>query len=354
MNHLTKKLHVALVLAVVLVLPLLQVPGACSEEWSAPDRVLSFLSDVVGLDLTKYNVTLTINRVEYPSDLGGLPTEQGKYTLISDESTLDVTYKFVNRTLAHCNLYVYKGSPFYAQPSASVLNTTKGILDRYQTFAGDSYIQPMRDMLDTVTEINETTKSVGNVKLTISGGENSAAFEWMYTSNGLNFTRKRTYMRFEDGHLTYFIDGWSIYTIGSDSVNVSEEDAISIARNATKDMPNLYTNVGNETIVLHPVLSEQVDIELMVGIKEPLTLRPLWHIILYFDKFYGNYYGVAVDVWADTGEINYPIYGKGIMGNPDGIPEFSSWTPALIALGIVAFVAIIYKQKLRKRQCRQK
>jgi hypothetical protein len=355
MNHVIKKLHVALVLAVVLVLPLLPVvPGACSEEWSAPDRMLSFLSDAVGLDLAKYNVTLQINRSGDPSDWGGLPEEHGKYSLISDESTLDVTYKFVNRTLFSCHLYVYKGSPFYVQPSVSVLNMTEGFLDRYQTFTGESRLQPMQDMLDTVTEVKEITKSVGNIKLTVLGGENSASFEFMYTANGLNFTRKRTYMLFEDGYLKSFIDGWSIYKVGSDSVNVSEEEAISIARKATEDMPDLYSNVGNETVVLHPVLSEQVDVELMVGIKEPLTLCPMWHVELYFDKFYGNYYGVAVDIWADTGAVSYPIYGKGIMGDPSSIPEFSTWTVALFAFCIVAVATIIYKQKLHKKQTKQK
>lgn len=72
---------VALVLAVVLALPLLQVPNASSAEFSAPETALTFLADVIGLDMTKYNATLTNNRVEYPPDLGGLPQEYVDYTL---------------------------------------------------------------------------------------------------------------------------------------------------------------------------------------------------------------------------------------------------------------------------------
>jgi hypothetical protein len=315
MNFSMKKLCVALVLAVILALLLIEVPSLYSADFSAPERALTFLKDVVGFDMTKYNATLTHNHVEYnPDYYGGLAQERVDYILDSDESIIDVGCLFINKTLVFCNLYLLKGSPLYAQPQTNVLDVAKSILDRYQNYVGDAYLQVMRNMLDTVIEIKPMTKSVGNVKLIVSSGENFARFEWIYTSNGLDFTRKRRSIHFEHGSLIDFCDLWGLYKIGSDSVNVSEEEAINIARNATKDMPKLYGRVGNETIVLQPkVANSPVEAKLMVGIKEPLTLYPLWHVQLYFDKLYGNYYGVAVDIWADTGEIR-GTYGTGIMG----------------------------------------
>ncbi len=296
---------------------------AYSAELTASEKALTFLTDVVGLDMTKYNATLTNNRLEYPSDLGGLANEYVDYILDSDESVVDVGCVFINKTLAYCNLYVYKGSPLYAQSPTNVLDAAKGIIDRYQTYTGNSYIQVMRDMLDPVTELEPMTKTVGNVKLEISKNENGpyTYIEWVYTSNGIDFDRKRVRFSFQDGTFRSFSGLWNLYKIGSGSINVSEEEAISIARNATKDMPKLYGRVGNETIVLQPIVAEEpVETELMAGIREPLTLYPLWHIQLYFDKLYGNYYGVAVDIWADTGEIS-GTYGTGIMG---GIPQEDS------------------------------
>jgi hypothetical protein len=316
MNPLIKKLCVALVLAVVLVLPLLQASNAYSAEFSAPEKVLIFLTDVVGLDMTKYDATLMNNRVEYPSALGGLAKESGRYTLESDGSKIDVTYKFRNKTLYYCKINILEGSPFYTQPSPSVLDSAKGVLQRYQNYVTASYLQVMGNMLETVTELKTITKTSDNMKFKVSTNGDSTDFSWIYTSNGLDFTRKGTYIYFEHGHLTYFMDGWYLYKIGSDSINVSEEEAISIARNATKYVPKLYGNVDNETIVLQPKVAEKpVESELIVGIKETLTLHPLWHIQLYFDKPYGNYYGVAVDIWADTGEISGTPYGKGVMGS---------------------------------------
>ncbi len=59
---------------------------AYSAELTASEKALTFLTDVVGLDMTKYNATLTNNRVEYPSDLGGLAKEYVDYIFDSDES----------------------------------------------------------------------------------------------------------------------------------------------------------------------------------------------------------------------------------------------------------------------------
>ncbi len=313
-----KKLNVALVLVMFSVLLLLQVSTACSAEFSAPEKALTFLTDIIGLDMTKYDATLTNNHVEYPSDLNGLAKEYVDYTIGSIESNLDVAIRFRNGSLVYCKIYAYNNSLRFVNPSTSVLDATKDILQKYQTYAGGSYIQTMRDMLDTVTDVKNMTKSVGNIKLKISTGTDTC-IDWMYTSNGIDFEKKRIHFSFRDGTFRSFRDDWSLYKIGSDSVIVSEEDAISIAMDATKNMPKLHGSVDNETVVLQPrVVEEPVEAELMVGIKEPLTLYPLWHVQLYFDKLYGNYYGVAVDVWANTKEISGTPYGTGIMGSFHG------------------------------------
>lgn len=209
----------------------------------------------------------------------------------------------------------------------------------------------MWEMLETVTEIKPMTKSVGNITLKISIGTYTY-IDWIYTSNGIDFERKRIHFSFRNGTFRSFRDDWNHYKIGSDSINVSEEEAISIARNATEDMPKLYGKVGNETIVLQPQVAEEpVEAELMVGIKEPLTLYPLWHVQLYFDKLYGNYYGVAVNIWANTGEISGTPYGTGVMGG--SIPEFPSW--AILPLLLVATVVVILcKKRLPKNLSNQK
>lgn len=318
MGTLAKRLQVALVISVILMSPILQAPSIYSAEWSAPEEALYFLRNVVGLDLARYNLTLVSSSKENRFDLGGILEERGKYTLESNESKIDVIYRFWNRSLVYCNIYLLKGSPLYVQPQPkNLLDAAKDILARYQTYSGDSSIKAMRDMLDDVAEIKSMNMTSDNVKLIVLSGGASTIFEWVYTSNGLDFTRKRRSVHFENGCLIAFSDLWNIYRIGSDRVNVSMDEAISIARNATKEMPLLYGKVCGEIVTVRPKVADSpVEAKLIVDTNEPLTLYPLWHVQLYFDKLYGNYYGVAVDIWADTGEI-CRIYGTGIMGFPN-------------------------------------
>jgi len=66
---------VALILAAVLTVPFVQLPKAYSAELTAQDKTLTFLKDVVKVDVTKYNVTLVSNWVDYPPHWGGLVQE---------------------------------------------------------------------------------------------------------------------------------------------------------------------------------------------------------------------------------------------------------------------------------------
>jgi hypothetical protein len=322
MSSLIKKFHVAFVLAVVLAFPLLQVPTAYSAEWSAPEKAMSFLTDVVRLDMTKYKATLVNHRVEYPSDLGGLAKEYVDYILESDESKLDVGCVFINKTLDFCILYVDKGSPLYVQPSTNFLDAAKGLLERYQTYSGASHLQEMRNMLDTLTEMKTMTTTVGNIKLEVSTGGDSAYFSWMYTFDGIDATRKGTYIYFEHGSFKYFSDGWGIYSIGSTDINVSEEEAIRIAREHAENY-TLKIWTGNWTVMNFTIVDEPLKAEFSMERREPLTLYPFWHIQLYFDKAYGTSNGIEVGIWADTGEVLF-CQATGIAGGP---PTEDSTTP---------------------------
>jgi len=61
-----KRITSTIVLLLVLAFPLLLMPKAYSAELTAPEKTLTFLTDVVKLDMTKYTVTLVSNWVDYP------------------------------------------------------------------------------------------------------------------------------------------------------------------------------------------------------------------------------------------------------------------------------------------------
>ena len=326
---------------------------AYSAELSAPEKALTFLNDVVRLDMTKYNARL-VTVSDFPSDLDGLAEERVKYTLESAGSKLDVTCRFRNNALVYCKLYPIEGSPLFAQPSTNILDAARSLLDRYQTYSGASYLQEMRDMLDTVTELKPMTTTSGNVKLKISIGD-WTYIDWIYTVNGIDFDRNRIHFSFLNGAFNSFRDDWDLYKIGSTDGNVSEEEAIRIARENAKNFTlKIWQNEWIE--VEFDIVDEPVEAEFSTQPREPDTLYPLWDIQLYFDKSYYGWNGIKVRMWADTGEvISVTATGGGGGPPPDGSTGQTGLDPTHLIIAIPIVLAIIlglavYRRKKRVNQ----
>jgi hypothetical protein len=303
------------------------VSTAYSAEWSASEKALSFLTDVVKLDTTKYNVTLVGDSLHYDvPGWEGLSVNWVTYNLESKESKLQANFDFVNKTLWVLHLDVDKGSPLYAeQPSANVLERVDVFLQRYQKYTV-SDCQEMRDILATVIEVKNMTTSMGNVTLDIktrpSLGSTSdskyTTFRWRFIYNGAEFQRfSIAFGKRQEGDLAC-LDTRLIYKIGSTDVNVSKEEAIKIARERAKNL-TWWAHMGNYSVEVSnfTIVDDFTEAGLLTAPREPLVLYPYWAVTLYFDKFYpGNVYGVTYDIWADTGEVFNGFLRFFLGGNP--------------------------------------
>lgn len=285
------------------------------EEWSAPDEALSFITNVVRLDMTKYDVK-QVRNLDYPSDLTGLAQERVIITLESGESKLDVICGFRKNALSDCTLYVLEGSPLFAQPSTNVLDAAKGFLDRHLTYSGASYLQTMRNMLDSVNETKTVTTTSGNVKLEVSIEGDDASIYWIYTVNGLDIDRNNIRLSFLDGSFETFSDNWNLHKVGSTDVNVSEEEAIEIAVNRAKKYSwRVWVGEWIEVKDFN-IVEENIKTEFGFGEREPFVLYPCWRILLPLDKVYPGFVAcIAVALWADTAEIAY-CQELGASGEP--------------------------------------
>jgi hypothetical protein len=124
-----KRIMSTIVLLLLLAFPLLQMPKACSAESAVQDEALTFLKEVIKLDMTKYNATLTSNWVDYPPHWGGLAEEDVRYDLRGvDESKLEETCKFRENMLYSCSVDVLKGSPIFVQPPTNIVDEAKSLL----------------------------------------------------------------------------------------------------------------------------------------------------------------------------------------------------------------------------------
>ncbi len=286
------------------------VSSAYSAELTVPEKTMSFLTDVVRLDMTKYNVTLL--------GVVGIPPGENRemnawdYTLTSDESKLDVTCMFKDNALVWCKLYPLEGSPLFTQPFTNVLDEAKSLLNRYQTYSGVSHIQPMRDMLDTVIGLTPMTEAVGDVRLEIRIDEVRKSIRWMNAVNGITNTYNVVTLRFRNGAFEFFCDFWNRYPIGNAVVNISKEEAIHIAREEAQN--RIRAAVGDETASSFTFVSEYAYLTMQPREK---ALYPHWEVLLELNKMVlGRGHAFRVSVWADTGEVPYITYSGGYGSAP--------------------------------------
>jgi hypothetical protein len=151
---------------------------------------------------------------------------------------------------------------------------------------------------------NETSndQTLGNTKLRVTVNGDIAEVLLLYTASGVDFTAKSLRLVFQNNILQELSDDWFFYEVDNTQVNVSQEQAIQIARNAAKDFE---WNADGVKISDFNVLSEPVSALFFPHSRtEPLVLVPYWYITLYLDREYpGGVNSIAVGVWADTGEV---------------------------------------------------
>ncbi len=303
-NH--KSLYLTLILLSLLVLPLVNTPLGKAAASNPREKALSFLADVVSIDVGKYNVTLVSDGSPY-NVVNSADQEEVRYKLENSKNTLDVTCLFKNNALVWCTIYVLSGSPVYTQtPSTNLLDQVSTLLDRYQNYTSSSRYQGMKSMLSLLQTADDTAAILGDAKLVIHSDGVAKGFEWTYIYNGVEAPGLQ--IEFFNGILETFNDQASLFTIGSTTTNISKEKAIDIALDRVKDFswtvgldPSTAIEVTNFT-----VLSENAQIKLSMQPREDSTLYPFWRVDLYLDKVYaGGVSSIAVGIWADTGEISY-------------------------------------------------
>jgi hypothetical protein len=273
-------------------------------SWSAgTDDAITFLQDVIQIDITEYHATLLSNTVEYRSDLGGVIEEILKYSLTSGENQITVVLRFRNKELSRYQMSLFEGSLVYAQPQPfSILDVAKDLIQRYSSFRDDAYLKEMSSLISTVEEIENTEITQGNTKLKITISGNNVEVLWLYTENGVDFSPKSLSLVFENNVLKELTDGWFLFTIGSTEVTVSRDEAIQMARNAVQG----FTWEANGVVVSDfNVLQDPVSAVFHPTLRqEGVALIPYWEVTLYLDKVYpGGVNRIAVGIWADTGEV---------------------------------------------------
>ncbi len=153
---------------------------------------ITFLQQVTQIDTSHYQATLLCNTVEQRSDLGGALEQIMTYSLTSSDSKLDVVFRFRNNQLSRYQIILLEGTPVYSVPQPfSVLDTSKGLLERLATYEGTPYLLNMSSLLSLVTPSTESIEiAEGNIKLNYTSQGDSAQILLMYIQNSVDFSPK--------------------------------------------------------------------------------------------------------------------------------------------------------------------
>jgi hypothetical protein len=278
---------------------------------ASTDKAISFLRDVIQLDLAKYDATLLSNTVDHPSDLDGVTEQILRYSLVSSDSKMDVVFRFRNNILSMYQVSLLDGSLIYAEPQPfSVFDSAKWLLFKLKSYEATSYLDNMSTILAPFSEANDIEMTQGNMKFNATVSGINTEIDWFYTENRVDFTQKGLKLVFENQVLKELNDGYFLFNIGSTQVNVDREAAIQIARNAVKDFT---WNANGQEVFGYKVLQDPVSAVFHpIPREDPLALIPCWYVTLYLDNVYPtNVNRITVGVWADTGKIETikPISG---------------------------------------------
>jgi len=295
---------------------------------------LTIINDVVGLDITKYAVTTK----EYPHDNASsyrsvVPQETVGYDLTCEGSKLRILCTFANGDLQMIHVLENEGEPSLTKSasSASIIDLAKDFLGNYQKYTANPFYGELTFTLDNVDANKNLTKTIGNTQLEVTSYNGYTSIKWYYTFNGAVAPySKFVSLVFKEGFLEGFIDNWQFYNIGTTNITLSREEATMIALETAKthsyslklDADTLETQNLNESNIRWTslIFDDSLGADKARN-EDPLTLYPVWRVGIALDKWYGQLYGIVVDIWADTGEVRYIQEAWSTLPPPDGTPK---------------------------------
>jgi hypothetical protein len=292
-----------------------QFSGAQANGWQ-------FIKDVLAIDASKFNVTSRSS--DGPKASFATPEQIAltphliDYHLNSSKNTLQISLYYVNGTLSGANMYVYTGNPIFKQTYNNLTERVRAFLSDYQSFSGLDSTE-MRQSLDKITTIENSTVTLGNLKLTITHKDLSmTAFGDTYSFNWANSINNCEYqvagITFSNGDVSGFTDQRPRFRIGDTTVDVSKEQAIAIAMDAIKNYS--YEMPGNVWISNFEIAGSNAQLRPVARVSN--YLYPCWEVSLYFGKTYpGSMHGLVVLIWADSGKVS--TIGKIAYSSPTDV-----------------------------------
>ncbi|MDR2707481.1 MAG: hypothetical protein LBB87_01870, partial [Nitrososphaerota archaeon] len=204
------------------------------EGFSAKEKLPALLSDVIGLDLSKYTITEERYKPRYEYG-GAVEVEYCGFTLIDkNDGEISVMSEFYNGIPEWVLISPSTGSLYYAmEPPKNSVEKMENILERYMTFAQKYDIATLDTSLafDLLSKAPDSLPAHGTYAtvslddMTLSITQNS--FGFAYTADGAVALNKSWCIDFADK--ISFHDTFGLYSVCDVNVLSSEEEFTSFA-----------------------------------------------------------------------------------------------------------------------------
>jgi len=367
MKSATKRVVVGVVIIALFAVATVHMPSVYSAELTADDKLVEFLSSVVGLDLTKYTLispTPPPDRAKYtyPPEFFGLVKEEcPSFKFEADGNTIRVMSIFHNEQMVFFSVSAQDPSAYSEALPDDILNQAKTILQRYQAFTtqvyatDSSYLVSMQNILNRVNDLSPANITDGNVNLQVSTNGDYTRIQWIYTENGVSMKYKTVDLSFYKNNFASFVDTWDFYSIGGFSV-IDSEEAYKMALEAAQNcelrigyengttklatLPDLSDAFYQMYFNMLPYRNETSHIPSKIA-RDPSTLYPYWQFYFYFNETIAGNSGIQVGIWGDTEEIIY-CSGFGYYGtsDPNGTTAQNNNSATSVDINTVSIVAV--------------
>ena len=285
-------------------------------------EALTFTKNIVQLDYTKYY-----------GKIGDLPNPENPYTFQyyinyqngsnlsafeKSEQMLTISYVNVNDTSVSFTIYTTSGLVSYRDDTDSVINQTRGILERYQTVYDVPYVQNFLNSLDSYLTVDNSSQQIGDFRLDLHSAYGIENITWSRAEDNLPNSFDTLAFTFKNGTFNSFTDSWNSFTIGSVNVNINQEKALQIANQKLQSVQNVPFDGG-----LEGISSANIDNSVTYTLNfQPIgnrtygevgTIFPCWQLNGNFSYIGAN--GLATAsfyalIRADTGQIQEERLGS--------------------------------------------
>ncbi len=291
------------ILLCVLLLALPFVGQTCSAQATPrlQNKALLFLTDVIGVDMSNYRISLYDNRSSQGNDYLFYTLEPTKGSIFAAGG--DVGFNFYNDSLGSCTFNPGTINQPYLHPRSDRFNDTLAIMQRYYAWTNDTQVQQMIDLMKKVGSEKNLFEVSGNLSLRISINPLLAHYRFSNYLNGVEYTGVSVSMGNSSGDV-FFDDNRVWQKIGNTSINITQDQAIRIAEDAAKGYSYNHT-FGNGTIVTISNLNVTgvYRTSLSSTLRDNSTLYPIYNIELNVTGLPSKYVGVGVFIWANDGKI---------------------------------------------------